>query len=117
MNYKIINRLWLHWNSLKSMVYVMMAKKRYKKENPPGYKDAKKKDGIRKYSDLIWWKEVIQYARKSRKNIVLVTDDVKEDWWTIDEKGQYLFRGELITEFEKETKLGQIRIRELSWNR
>ena len=30
--------------------------KRYKKENPPGYKDAKKKDGIRKYSDLIWWK-------------------------------------------------------------
>lgn len=79
--------------------------KRYKKENPPGYKDAKKKDGIRKYSDLIWWKEVIQYARKSRKNIVLVTDDVKEDWWTIDEKGQYLFRGELITEFEKETKI------------
>ena len=42
---------------------------------------------------------------KSRKNIVLVTDDVKEDWWTIDEKGQYLFRGELITEFEKETKI------------
>lgn len=79
--------------------------KRYKKENPPGYKDAKKKDGIRKYSDLIWWKEVIQYARKSRKNIVLVTDDVKEDWWTIDEKGQYLFRCELITEFEKETKI------------
>ena len=60
--------------------------KRYKKENPPGYKDAKEKDGIRKYSDLIWWKEVIQYARKSRKNIVLVTDDVKEDWWKIDKK-------------------------------
>lgn len=65
--------------------------KRYKKENPPGYKDAKKKDGIRKYSDLIGWKEVIQYARKSGKNIVLVTDDVKEDWWTIDEKDSICF--------------------------
>ena len=79
--------------------------KRYKKATPPGYKDQKQKDGIRKYSDLIWWKEVIQYARKSRKNIILVTDDVKEDWWTTDENGQYVFREELITEFEKETKV------------
>ena len=50
--------------------------KRYKKENPPGYKDAKEKDGIRKYSDLIWWKEVIQYARKSRKNIYSIVIEI-----------------------------------------
>lgn len=32
---------------------------RYKKSIPPGFKDAKEKDGIRKYSDLIIWKEII----------------------------------------------------------
>lgn len=79
--------------------------RRYKDEIPPGYKDAKKKDGIKEYSDLIWWKEVVRYARKSRKNIILVTDDVKEDWWTIDEQGNYQFRPELIKEFENETKI------------
>lgn len=71
---------------------------RYRREIPPGYKDAKDKDGIRQYSDLIIWKEILRYARDNSKNIILVTDDVKPDWW----EGS-LFHSKLIEEFEKET--------------
>lgn len=77
-------------------------KKRYERKTPPGYKDAKLKDGIRKYSDLIWWKEIIRFSKESKKNIILVTDDIKEDWWTAN-GSNYKFREELCKEFEKET--------------
>lgn len=39
-----------------------MGEKRYKDKTPPGFKDSANKDGIRKYSDLILWQEVIKYA-------------------------------------------------------
>lgn len=76
---------------------------RYKKDIPPGYKDGKKKDGIRKYSDLILWKEVIRFAKEKQKNIIFVTDDVKPDWWKI-ENDKYEFLPQLVQEFEKDTK-------------
>ncbi len=77
--------------------------KRYKKEVPPGYKDGKTKDGIRKYSDLILWKEIIQFAKEKQKNIIFVTDDVKPDWWNI-ENDKYEFLPQLVQEFAKDTK-------------
>lgn len=76
---------------------------RYKKEIPPGFKDGKNKDGIRKYSDLILWKELIKYAKDEKKNIIYVTDDVKPDWWNI-ENDEYEFLPDLVREFERETK-------------
>lgn len=76
--------------------------RRYERSVPPGYKDKKDKDGMRKYGDLIWWKEVLRFAKNYRKNVVLVTDDIKEDWWRID-NNNYRFREELIKEFAKET--------------
>lgn len=76
---------------------------RYKKEIPPGYKDGKKKDGIRKYSDLILWKEIIRFAKEEQKNIIFVTDDIKPDWWKI-ESDKYEFLPQLVQEFERDTK-------------
>ena len=70
--------------------------KRYKGQIPPGFMDGKNKDGVRKYSDLIIWKEVLNYARNQEKDIIFVTDDVKDDWW--DESG---FHAKLLAEFEK----------------
>ena len=70
--------------------------KRYKDQVPPGFMDGKNKDGVRKYSDLIIWKEILNYARNQEKDIVFVTDDVKADWW--DEAG---FHAKLLAEFEK----------------
>lgn len=76
---------------------------RYKKKTPPGYKD-EKKDGVSKYGDLIVWAETYQYAALNNKNIIFVTDDVKEDWWEKLDDGRILFRKELIKEFSRKTK-------------
>jgi len=78
--------------------------KRYKAQPPipPGFMDEKRKDGVRKYSDLILWKEIIRYAKDNQKNVILVTNDVKPDWWpSINNERQ--FHPELIKEFEKDT--------------
>lgn len=73
---------------------------RYKKQIPPGFKDAKNKDGLRKYSDLILWKEIIRYATEKKVNVIFVTDDVKADWWE-NSDGELTFHDKLIQEFNK----------------
>lgn len=78
--------------------------KRYKNNPPipPGFKDAKNKDGVRKYSDLILWKEIMSYAKTRRVNVILVTDDKKSDWW-LDNNGVIEFHPHLLKEFREET--------------
>lgn len=78
--------------------------KRYKADPPipPGFKDAKQKDGVRKYSDLIMWKEILRYSKVNKANIIFVTDDVKSDWW-IEEDGVKKFHPVLLDEFKRET--------------
>ncbi|MGN6178800.1 MAG: PIN-like domain-containing protein [Mucilaginibacter sp.] len=77
-------------------------KARYEQQIPPGYKDleTKRKRGEQHvYGDLIIWKEVINFARKEKKLIIFVTDDRKEDWWTIENGKTIRAREELIKEF------------------
>lgn len=76
---------------------------RYKQKTPPGYMDGKCKDGPRKYGDFIIWKEMLSFAKNNDKNIIFVTDDLKEDWWDLNKKNRTL-RSELINEFEKTGK-------------
>ncbi len=81
-------------------------KKRYDEKVPPGYMDMKEKqnEGNRSlYGDIIVWKQVIEKAKTGGDSIILITDDLKEDWW-------YKFKGktisprpELIKEFKEET--------------
>lgn len=80
---------------------------RYEKEIPPGYKDKKKegsyffqdKEYVRKYGDLLLWKEIIKKAQETNhKYIVLITGDIKEDWWA-EKRGKRLGpRKELLNE-------------------
>ncbi|MGN2466970.1 PIN-like domain-containing protein [Pseudomonas fragariae (ex Marin et al. 2024)] len=81
--------------------------KRYKNSIPPGFKD-NGKDGayvvgdreyIRKYGDLLLWKEIIEKAKsEDLKHVVLVTGDLKEDWW-LKKSGKVLGpRKELLNE-------------------
>jgi len=81
--------------------------KRYSLEMPPGYKDLKK-EGYhyvkeqkyqRKYGDLFLWKEIINHANNHMyKYVVLVTGDVKEDWWE-EKRGRKIGpRKELLNE-------------------
>jgi hypothetical protein len=75
---------------------------RYNTRTPPGYDDDSKSnqdDNIfvysglkyeRRYGDLIIWKQVIEKAKDENiDSVILVTDDVKEDWWyIIDSRGK-----------------------------
>ncbi|VXC12056.1 MULTISPECIES: PIN domain-containing protein [Chryseobacterium] len=77
-------------------------KNRYAEKIPPGYMDMddKKGKGERNiYGDLIIWKQLIEYTKKEKKPIIFVTDDRKEDWWTIEGGKTIRAREELIKEF------------------
>lgn len=54
---------------------------RYAKSRPPGYKDAKTKEGDKAFGDLVLWYQVMDKAASDKVPIIIVTDDVKEDWW------------------------------------
>ncbi|MCD2198058.1 PIN domain-containing protein [Actinomycetospora endophytica] len=58
------------------------AVERYEAEVPPGYKDTKKSENS--YGDYFVWKQIMRYASSVDKDILLVTDDRKEDWWWSD---------------------------------
>ncbi|WP_186059628.1 PIN-like domain-containing protein [Burkholderia gladioli] len=88
-----------------------VAEKRYENNIPPGYKDKSKvgsyvvgdRDLVRKFGDLILWKEVIRKASQDNMEaIVLVTGDIKEDWW-VEKRGKKLGpRKELLNEIYTE---------------
>lgn len=75
---------------------------------PPGYKDVGKKDetskDVRKFGDLIVWKQILEKSKELKQSIILITDDRKEDWW-VRFKGKTLSpRPELKKEFQTETE-------------
>lgn len=77
-------------------------KERYAKKIPPGYMDSKKisgDDDNNAYGDLIYWKEILEYAKGQKCDIILVTSDQKEDWWTIVKGRTIGPRPELLKEF------------------
>jgi hypothetical protein len=81
--------------------------KRYENNVPPGYKDKAKpgyyavgdRELIRKFGDLVLWKEIIRKAKADQvAAVVLVTGDIKEDWW-LEKRGKKLGpRKELLNE-------------------
>lgn len=68
---------------------------RYEKQIPPGFKDAgKAKKNVdseyeyrglkikRKFGDLLVWKQIIEKVNElGATEVILITDDTKEDWW------------------------------------
>jgi len=89
---------------------------RYSAEVPPGYMDESDKDkdtfgygGLRytaKYGDLLVWKQIIAKAKADKlENMILLTDDAKEDWWWIvSSEGKKTVgpRPELLEEINRE---------------
>lgn len=80
---------------------------RYAHQVPPGYMDLpqKKDQGERAlYGDLIVWKQTIEKAKETNRDVIFVTDDKKNDWFEAKVKGKRSGpRKELLREFSKES--------------
>lgn len=75
---------------------------RYKAKMPPGYEDEKTKEGVRKFGDLVLWKQVIELAKDLKKDIILITDERKSDWWWKIKDGRNMGpRQELVEEIKQ----------------
>lgn len=76
---------------------------RFKNKIPPGFEDEKTKDGNRKYGDLILWKQIIIKAKELKKDVILITDERKIDWWWKIKDGRNMGpRQELVEEIKRE---------------
>ncbi len=56
------------------------AKRRVEAKEPPGYKDAGKA-GVFAAGDYLVWLQTLMEAKKRQQDVLIVTGDVKEDWW------------------------------------
>lgn len=74
---------------------------RYSEQIPPGYEDAEEKIGMQKYGDLFAWKQILEIGKKEKKPILLVINDVKEDWHDSELDAP---RFELLKEFQSVCK-------------
>ncbi|MGN6419322.1 MAG: PIN-like domain-containing protein [Pseudobacter sp.] len=78
---------------------------RYRHCMPPGYMDEKEKAnlGISKFGDLICWKQTLELAKQKNRPVLLICDDLKEDWCITDSKDKRKLvspRPELIKEMK-----------------
>lgn len=89
-----------------------LGEERYLKNVPPGFKDKGKKGNVKfhdgllykdEYGDLIYWFQIIDKAKKDKKQVILITEDTKEDWWRIIEGETIGPQPQLVQEFYKET--------------
>ncbi|MFE9555428.1 PIN-like domain-containing protein [Streptomyces sp. NPDC006703] len=56
------------------------ADRRAAAEEPPGYKDRDKPDH-RGAGDYLVWEQTLREAERRQADVLIVTSDVKEDWW------------------------------------
>jgi predicted nucleic acid-binding protein len=79
---------------------------RFKNKIPPGFEDEKNKSGIRKYGDLILWKQILQLAKEKKTPIIFITDERKIDWWWKIKDGRNMGpRQELVEEIYNEANV------------
>lgn len=83
---------------------------RYSLEIPPGYMDAQgpnKKVGFQKFGDLFIWKQILEFAKDNKKSVILISNDVKEDWCISNENDKNSIKSprmELLKEFKDSTQ-------------
>jgi hypothetical protein len=59
------------------------AQRRIEQKIPPGYKDKTKADELAA-GDYIVWEQTLVEAEKRQVDVLLITNDWKEDWWRIE---------------------------------
>lgn len=74
-------------------------KRRVAEGIPPGYKDKAKGDK-QSVGDYLVWEQLLQEAERRQRDVLLVTGDVKEDWWRKDRGQTRGPRLELVEELQ-----------------
>lgn len=73
-------------------------RRRVEAQQPPGYKDAAKGDKRSPGDYLVWCQLLLEAARRGSRDVLLVTSDVKEDWWRLEDGEPRGPRNELAEE-------------------
>lgn len=69
---------------------------------PPGFQDRGKEGLSRRAGDFLLWAEVLEFARANRADVLLVTNDAKDDWWEAVD-GEWRPHTLLVREFQRKT--------------
>lgn len=77
------------------------AKRREDKKIPPGYCDHNKEEN---FGDYYIFYDIMQKAKKEKRDIIFVTNDEKPDWYLCKDGKNKGGRPELLNEFYKNTK-------------
>lgn len=80
-----------------------IAQDRYSKRVPPGFADVKEKGFPDACGDCIAWHQLMEIAKAEKKGIILVTDDLKEDWWLLEGSRRVGPLPDLVEEFTRIT--------------
>ncbi|MGH3309411.1 MAG: PIN-like domain-containing protein [Streptomyces sp.] len=81
---------------------VQEAQKRADEEIPPGYEDFRNKSPEQAAGDYLLWVQLVGEARTRERDVLLVTGDVKKDWWqTRDGDIPARPRAELVVELRE----------------
>lgn len=83
---------------------VKEAERRAKEKVPPGYMDAAK-GNANAAGDYLVWVQILREARHQRTDVLLITANLKEDWWR---RAQGQVRGprpELVAEMRREAQV------------
>ena len=129
---------------IRLLEYIKEGEFRFRYKMPPGYMDEAEKDKdkereqgksketkkntqadgfearIRKFGDLFIWKEILEIGKNltGGEKIIFLTNDVKEDWWTLrgeqDNKIPVCMREELKQEYVATTGSDKIEFLTLS---
>lgn len=83
-------------------IHAREAQRRIDERQPPGYKDSDK-GGRRGHGDFFLWRQILDTASARGSDVVLVTGDLKEDWWRRERGETRGPRIELAEEFARET--------------
>lgn len=59
------------------------AETRFAHRIPPGFAD-RGKESVRRFGDVVLWKQIIAFAIAKKKPIIFVTNDAKGDWWWME---------------------------------
>jgi CheY-like chemotaxis protein len=76
------------------------AKRRGQAKIPPGYMDSAKDSEEAAAGDYLLWAQVLREARRRSRDVLLVTGDVKEDWWRRERNELRGPRRELVEELQ-----------------